>query len=43
MDSDIQWSYGKIIDKVTKKIFAPSYDPQWKEVDEQFYGKKSKK
>jgi hypothetical protein len=40
LDSDILWSYGRIIDKAKNEIYAPSYDPQWKEVDENYYGSK---
>lgn len=38
LDSDILWSYGKIIDKQTNEIVAPSYDPKWKKVEDKFFG-----
>lgn len=36
-DSDITWDYGKIVDKETNEIVAPSLSPKWKEIDEDFY------
>lgn len=34
IDSDIQMKYGKVRDKATGKIVAPSYEPNWRKVDE---------
>jgi uncharacterized FlaG/YvyC family protein len=39
LDSDINWDYGKVIDKRTNEIIAPSQIPKWKKVEEDFYGR----
>jgi hypothetical protein len=39
LDSDISWDYGKVLDKETNEIFAPSPNPKWKKVEENFYGR----
>ena len=38
-DSDIPWFYGRIIDKITGEIIAPSKNPKWREPESKFYGK----
>lgn len=37
LNSDIQWSYRKILDKETQELVAPDYEPIWMEVDNDFY------
>lgn len=40
LDSDVNFDYGKVIDKETNEIVAPNLKPKWKEVEKDFYGKK---
>lgn len=37
LNSDILWSYRKIVDKENWELIAPTYNPKWKEVDNDFY------
>ena len=30
LDSDILWSYGKVIDKRTSKVLAPDHNVEWR-------------
>lgn len=30
LDSDILWSYGKIVDKRTNKVLAPDHNVEWR-------------
>lgn len=39
MDSDIKWDYGKFVDSETNEIIAPSPAPNWREPEEDFFGK----
>lgn len=39
-DSDIQWHYGSFFDKNTHELVAPSRNPNWKEPENEFNGKK---
>ncbi|KAL7040042.1 hypothetical protein ACKWTF_000237 [Chironomus riparius] len=36
-DSDIPWFYGRIVEKSTSEIIAPSMNPTWKEPESNFY------
>lgn len=38
MESDIRWDYGKVIEKKNNKIVAPSLEPEWKKIEDDFYG-----
>ena len=38
-DSDIPWFYGRIVEKSTGEIIAPSENPKWRAPDDNFYGK----
>lgn len=38
LDSDVHWTYGRIIDKSTGATIAPAIRPPWKAPDDDFYG-----
>lgn len=40
MDSDIKWDYGKVYDKETNEFVAPFASPKWREIDNDFFGRK---
>ncbi|KAG5676245.1 hypothetical protein PVAND_006094 [Polypedilum vanderplanki] len=40
LDSDIEFDYGKVISIDTEKVIAPSKNPNWHDIDEDFYDEK---